>query len=44
MEDLDVSWTGAAAGEWHIGAISHSNADGLLGLTLVNVDNRGLGE
>ncbi|MEM9566342.1 MAG: S8 family serine peptidase [Actinomycetota bacterium] len=38
--DLGVSWTGAAAGEWHIGAVSHSDGAGLLGLTLINVDNR----
>lgn len=37
---VDVSWTGATAGEWHLGAVSHSNADGLMGLTLVEVDNR----
>ena len=38
--DVDISWAGAAAGEWHLGAISHSDASGLLGLTLVDVDNR----
>ncbi|MCA9921264.1 MAG: S8 family serine peptidase [Anaerolineales bacterium] len=37
---IDVSWTGATAGEWHLGAVSHSDASGLLGLTLVDVDNR----
>ena len=37
---IDASWTGATAGEWHLGAVSHSDADGLLGLTLVEVDNR----
>jgi len=37
---VDVSWTGATAGQWHLGAISHSDAGGLLELTLVNVDNR----
>jgi hypothetical protein len=37
---VDVSWTGATAGQWHLGAVSHSDAGGLLGLTLVNVDNR----
>lgn len=37
---VDFSWTGAAAGEWHIGAISHASGDGLLALTLVEVDNR----
>ncbi len=37
---VDVSWTGATAGEWHLGAVSHTGPDGLLGLTLVDVDNR----
>lgn len=37
---IDVSWSGAAAGEWHLGAVSHSDASGLIGLTLVEVDNR----
>jgi subtilisin family serine protease len=37
---IDVSWTGAAAGQWYLGAVSHSDAVGFLGLTLVNVDNR----
>ncbi len=37
---IDVSWTGATAGQWHLGAVSHSNGDGLFGLTLVEVDNR----
>lgn len=35
-----VSWTGATAGEWHLGAVSHTGPGGLLGLTLVEVDNR----
>jgi subtilisin family serine protease len=38
---IEASWTGATAGEWHLGAVSHSNADGVIGLTLVEVDNRG---
>lgn len=38
--DVSVSWTGATAGEWHLGAVSHSDGSGLMGLTLVNVDNR----
>ncbi len=37
---VDFSWTGATAGEWHKGAISHADGAGLLGLTLVDVDNR----
>jgi subtilisin family serine protease len=39
-ETIEVSWLGAAAGEWHLGAVSHTGEDGLMGLTLVNVDNR----
>lgn len=39
---VTFSWTAAAAGGWHLGAISHTNLDSdtLLGLTLVNADNR----
>jgi hypothetical protein len=37
---IDVSWTGATAGVWHLGAVSHTGDSGLMGLTLVNVDNR----
>lgn len=37
---IEVAWTGATAGQWHLGAVSHTNQDGLMGLTLVNVDNR----
>ena len=37
---VDVSWTGATAGQWHLGAVSHTGDSGLMGLTLVNVDNR----
>jgi subtilisin family serine protease len=45
LEDtIEFSWSGAAAGEWHIGAISHADGEGLLGLTLVEVDNRDLEE
>jgi len=39
-ERIEVSWDGAAAGEWHLGAVSHTGPDGLIGLTLVEVDNR----
>jgi hypothetical protein len=35
-----ASWTGATLGQWHLGAVSHSNAGGFIGLTLVEVDNR----
>ncbi len=38
---IDVSWTGATAGQWHLGAVSHTrNTLADLGLTLINVDNR----
>jgi subtilisin family serine protease len=40
IDAIDLSWTGATAGEWHLGAISHTGDAGLLGLTLINVDNR----
>ena len=39
-ETIDVSWAGATAGEWHLGAVSHIRGVDLIGLTLVNVDNR----
>jgi len=39
-EAVDLSWTGATAGEWHLGAVSHTGDGGLMGLTLVEVDNR----
>ena len=37
---INISWTGATAGQWHLGAVSHTGDSGLMGLTLVNVDNR----
>jgi hypothetical protein len=40
VETINVSWTGATAGQWHLGAVSHTGDVGLMGLTLVNVDNR----
>jgi hypothetical protein len=39
-EAIDLSWTGATAGQWHLGAVSHTGDAGLMGLTLVEVDNR----
>jgi hypothetical protein len=39
-ETIDLSWSGAAAGQWHLGAVSHTGDVGLMGLTLVDVDNR----
>jgi hypothetical protein len=40
---VDVSWTGLTSGSitaWYLGAVSHTGDVGLMGLTLVNVDNR----
>lgn len=39
-ETIEVSWTGATAGQWHLGAVSHTGDSGLMGLTRVEVDNR----
>ena len=36
---VTASWTGAA-GAWNLGAVSHSNAGGVIDLTLLEVDNR----
>ena len=35
---IDASWSGIDAGTKHLGAISHSDGSGLLGLTLIGVD------
>lgn len=37
---IEASWSGAADGQWHLGAVGHSDASGIIGLTLVEVDNR----
>jgi len=37
---IDISWTGATLGEWHLGAVSHSDSSGVMGYTFVDVDNR----
>jgi subtilisin family serine protease len=39
-DTVDISWTGAAAGQWHLGAISHTGDTGFLMGTLIEVDNR----
>jgi hypothetical protein len=39
-ETIDISWSGATLGEWHLGAVSHNRDSELLGTTLVEVDNR----
>lgn len=36
---VDASWSGAGT-EWILGAVSHSDADGILDLTIINLDNR----
>lgn len=35
---VDVSWSALDAGKKYLGAVSHSDATGLIGLTLINVD------
>ena len=40
VETIEISWTGATAGEWHLGAVSHTGDAGLMGWTFVDVDNR----
>jgi subtilisin family serine protease len=35
---IEVSWDGLSSGMSYLGAVSHSDASGLLGLTLVSVD------
>lgn len=35
---IDISWSGLTAGTEYLGAVSHSDADGIMGLTLVGVD------
>jgi hypothetical protein len=37
---VDLSWTGATAGAWHLGAVIHGDGSAELGRTLVEVDNR----
>jgi subtilisin family serine protease len=40
---VEVAWSGITAGaigDWYLGAVSHTGAAGLMGLTLVNIDNR----
>lgn len=41
---VHVTWTGATAappiGDWHLGAVSHVGVSGVMGRTLVNIDNR----
>ena len=40
---IDVSWTGLTSGgpgDWYLGAVSHTGDVGLMGLTLIDVDNR----
>ena len=40
-ETINVSWTGLPEGpaERQLGAVSHSDANGLQGLTIININN-----
>ncbi len=38
VETIELSWTGLTAGESYLGAVSHSDANGIIGLTTVEVD------
>jgi subtilisin family serine protease len=37
---VEASWSGATLGEWHLGAVSHSDGSGVIDLTLLDIDNR----
>ena len=37
---VEMSWSGATSGQWHLGAVSHTGDSGLMGLTFIEVDNR----
>jgi subtilisin family serine protease len=40
---VQVGWSGitaGAVGDWYLGAVSHTGPSGVMGLTLVNIDNR----
>lgn len=40
---INVNWSGLTSGgigDWYLGAVSHTGPSGLMGLTLVDVDNR----
>jgi hypothetical protein len=37
---IEVSWTGATLGQWHLGSVSHHDGAGRIGMTLIEVDNR----
>jgi subtilisin family serine protease len=39
-DTIEVGWSGATAGLWHLGAVRHNGPSGTLGRTLVEVDNR----
>lgn len=36
---VDISWSGLAP-EWYLGAVSHTGDVGVMGMTLVDVNNR----
>jgi hypothetical protein len=40
---VQAAWSGITTGttaDWYLGAVSHTGPSGLMGLTVVNVDNR----
>ena len=38
---VQVGWTGATSGKWHLGLVQHVGPNGtVMGKTLVEVDNR----
>lgn len=37
---IQIGWSGATAGQWYLGSVTHTGNNGLMGQTLVNVDNR----
>ena len=40
ISPIDISWISATPGELNFGAVSHLDAGGMIGLTVVEVDNR----
>jgi subtilisin family serine protease len=37
---VTAEWEAADIGQWHLGAVSHTGPEGVMGLTLIEVDNR----
>lgn len=40
LDSVQVSWSGATLGQWYLGAVSHHRDADVIGLTLINIDNR----